>query len=77
VLGNSTSKIHIGKGLTLFPFQPPQEISGILQATDEQPPDTKRTGETFKPVNDVKEIPLDPEYADGRAVCISSSLPPK
>ena len=37
-----------------------QELSRVLQATDEQLIDVKRTGATFKPMNDVKEIPLDP-----------------
>jgi hypothetical protein len=41
-----------------------QELLGILQVADEQPPDAKRTSATFKPVNDVKEIPLEPECAD-------------
>jgi hypothetical protein len=26
VLGNSTTKIHIGKGLTLFPFHKPHPL---------------------------------------------------
>ena len=54
-----------------------QELLGILQAADEQPPNAKRTGAAFKPVNDVKEITLDPKCADGRTVHIDSNLPPK
>jgi hypothetical protein len=36
-----------------------------VQVTDEQPSDAKRMGATFKPVNDVKEIPLDPGSTNG------------
>jgi hypothetical protein len=54
-----------------------QELLGILQATDEQPHDVKRIGPTFKPVNDVKKIPLDPKCTDMWMVRTGSSLPPK
>jgi hypothetical protein len=37
----------------------------MLQCMDEQTPDVKRMGTTFKLVNDVKEVPLDPKRADG------------
>lgn len=54
-----------------------QELLGILQTVDEQQLDTKRMGATFKLVNDMKEIPLDPECADRRTMRNGSSLPPK
>jgi hypothetical protein len=34
-------------------------------------------GTTFKPLNDVKEIPLDPECVDEWIVHIGSNLSPK
>jgi hypothetical protein len=49
----------------------------MLQTTDEQAPDAKRVGATFKPSNDVKEVPLDLERVDGQAVHIGSNLSPK
>jgi hypothetical protein len=44
---------------------------------DEQPLDTKRMGAAFKLVNNMKEIPLDPECADRQTVRNGSILPPK
>lgn len=49
----------------------------MMQPKDEQSSDVKSMGVTFKLVNNVKEIPLHPEYTDGRVVLIGSSLPPK
>lgn len=54
-----------------------QELSVVLQVADEQPPNAKKTGMAFKPVNNVKEIPLDPECADEQTVHIGSNLSPK
>jgi hypothetical protein len=42
----------------------PQEVS------DEQVPDVKRVGTTFKLANDTKEVPLDHERVDGRTILI-------
>lgn len=54
-----------------------QELLVVLQVADEQPPNVKMTCMAFKPVKNVKEIPLDPECADGRTVHIGSNLSPK
>lgn len=35
-----------------------QELLGILRTMDEQAPEVKRVGTTFKPVSDVKEVPF-------------------
>jgi hypothetical protein len=54
-----------------------QELSEMLQTLDEQAPDAKRTGITYKPSNDVNEVPMDPEHADRWVVCIKSNLSQK
>jgi hypothetical protein len=54
-----------------------QKLSKLSWCTDEQASNAKRVGTTFRPVNDVKEVPLDPECADGRTVRIGSNLSPK
>lgn len=54
-----------------------QELSEMLQIVDEQAPDVKRMGTTFKRTNDVKEVPLDPERADERVVRVGSNLSQK
>jgi hypothetical protein len=54
-----------------------QELSEMLQIVNEQAPDVKRMGTTFKRTNDVKEVPLDPERADERVVRVGSNLSQK
>jgi hypothetical protein len=49
----------------------------MLWTMDKKAHDVKRMGTTFKPVNDVKEVPLDPKRADGRVVCAGSNLSQK
>jgi hypothetical protein len=49
----------------------------MLQAIDEEAPNAKRAGTTFKPVDDMKEVPLDPEHADRRMIRIEAKLSPK
>jgi hypothetical protein len=54
-----------------------QEILEILRVVDEQAPSEKKAGTAFKSVDDTKEVPLDPESADGQMVHIKANLPPK
>jgi hypothetical protein len=49
----------------------------MLRTMDKQTPYVKRMGTTFKPVKDVKEVPLDPERVDGRVVRVGSNLSQK
>lgn len=54
-----------------------QELSMMLQTMDKQAPDAKSVGMSFKPANDVKEVPLDPKHTDTRTVRIRSNLSQK
>lgn len=49
----------------------------MLQAIDEEALDAKRADTTFKPVDDMKEVPLDPERADRRMIRIEAKLSTK
>lgn len=51
-----------------------QELLEMLLTMGEQAPNVKRVGMAFELMNYVKEVPLDPECADRRIVCIRSNL---
>lgn len=51
-----------------------QELTEMLLTMDEQAPHAKRVGMAFKPVNNAKQVPLDPEHADRRTMRIGSKL---
>lgn len=50
------------------------ELSEMLQVIDEQAPNVKRVGTTFKLTDYTMEVPLDPERVDRRMVCVSAKL---
>jgi hypothetical protein len=51
-----------------------QELSEMLQDVDKQAPDAKQVSNTFKSVDNTKEVTLDLERADGRMICIGAKF---
>jgi hypothetical protein len=54
-----------------------KDVLEILRATEEQTSDVKRVGMAFKPADDAKEVPLDPEQDNELMVRIETKLSPK
>lgn len=52
-----------------------QELLEVLQAVNEQAHHAKMEDMTFKPTDDTKEVPLDPDHAYGRMIRIKAKLP--
>ena len=53
------------------------ELTTILKEATEDTLDSKQTAGTFKPIEDVKEVPMDPSYPNSKVLRISTTLSSK
>jgi hypothetical protein len=54
-----------------------KELAAIRVAIVEGAPNSKRLVCSFEPMENTKEVPVDPTGSDGKVLCISSDLSPK
>jgi hypothetical protein len=54
-----------------------KELAAIRVVIVEGAPNSKRSVCSFEPMENTKEVPIDPTSSDGKVLCISSDLSPK
>jgi hypothetical protein len=54
-----------------------KELANIREAVAKDAPDSKRQAGAFEPVENTKEVPVDPSGSDGKVLRISSDLSPQ
>jgi hypothetical protein len=54
-----------------------EELATITVVTVEEAPDSKQPACSFEPMENTKEVPVNPTGSDSKVLCIGSDLPPK
>ena len=54
-----------------------KELTAIREEVVEEALDPKRFAESFKPIEDAKEVLIDPSGSEGKVVCIGTTLSSK
>jgi hypothetical protein len=54
-----------------------EELMTIREAMDEDTPDSKGQAKSFEPIEDTKEVPVDPNDPNGKVLHVGADLSPK
>jgi hypothetical protein len=54
-----------------------EALAAKLEACLREAPDPKRSTSSFKPIEGVKEVPLDPSSSNSKTMCVGTALDPK